>query len=147
MVPICENHMHASGPHTYLHKCIAFNATISIIKICNIIFSKFIRFGSVTLPLKRNYKTDTTATLEKKISDWNSCRNICKCITATTNAYNTCVGCFQYFAFRELARRCTNVLSKTKSTRTRQGPLSPNGSQVLRRLQYNTLLILVQAGG
>ena len=96
----------------------------------------------MTLPLKRNYKTDTTATLEKKISDWNSCRNICKCITATTNAYNTCVGCFQYFALRELARRCTNVLSKTKSTRTRQGPLSPNGSQVLRRLQYNTMLLL-----
>ena len=100
----------------------------------------------MTLPLKRNYKTDTTATLEKKISDWNSCRNICKCITATTNAYNTCVGCFQYFAFRELARRCTNVLSKTKSTRTRQGPLSPNGSQVLRRLQYNTMLLILQPG-
>ena len=65
-----------------------------------------------------------------------------KCITATTNAYNTCVGCFQYFALRELARRCTNVLSKTKSNRTRQGPLSPNGSQVLRRQQYTAKLAL-----
>ena len=42
----------------------------------------------------------------------------------------------------ELTRHCTNVLSKTKSTRTRGSPLSPNGSQVLRCLLYNTMLLL-----
>ena len=34
------------------------------------------------------------------------------------------------------------VLSKTKSTRTRQGPSSPNGSRVLRRQQYNAMQCL-----
>ena len=107
----------------------------------------------MTLPLKRNYKTDTTATLEKKISDWNSCRNICKCITATTNAYNTCVDCFQYFAQRELASRCQRrsptgpgrvpcpqmVLRCSGANNTLQ---SLHYNQVLRRLQYNTMLVL-----
>ena len=91
--------------------------------------------------LKRTWQTDMTAQLEKKWNIWTS--------TGTyVNAWQRQPAhlTLLWVAFNILLRvdkalyQC--VLSKTKSTRTRQGPLSPNGSQVLRRLQYNTMLLL-----
>ena len=94
--------------------------------------------------LKRTWQTHMAAKLEEKWNIWTS--------TGTyVNAWQRqpIHTVLMWVAFNILLRGgkafYQYVLSKTKSTRTRQGPLSPNGSQVLRRLQYNAKLALQPA--
>ena len=52
-------------------------------------------------------------------------------------------GLLSIFCFKRVGKALYQcVLSKTRSTRIRGSPLSPNGSQVLRRQQYTAKLAL-----